>query len=123
MIAILGLLIILGIAGVNSYQDGNVKSDKSLSSRYNSSPIKVVPYQTQEDELHFVALGDWGTGKKDQRKVAKAMGKKCKSSNCQFVMSVGDNFYPNGVTSVKDEQFETKWRNVYNKPGISNLKW
>ena len=129
----LGLLFL--IIALNSDQ---VNSE----SGYNSSlDIVAEHYWTSADELHFVALGDWGSGRDGQKEVAEAMGAKCnyglthhhhnhhhhhhshKSSNCQFVMSVGDNIYPMGVKSERDEQFDTKWKDVYKHPAISKLNW
>lgn len=108
----------------------------------NQSLSKAQEYSTAHYELHFVALGDWGSGDDDQKIVADAMGRKCQlglthhhhhhhdhhhddqnPSLCSFVMSAGDNIYPEGVTSESDEQFDTKWKDVYTHPAIANLDW
>ena len=36
-------------------------------------------YSADHDDLHFVAIGDWGTGHHDQRYVGQAMARKCES--------------------------------------------
>ena len=84
--------------------------------------MSQVNFDDQE-ELRFVAIGDWGSGQSGQRKVAEAMGQWCQHSQSDFILSVGDNFYSIGAYSLEDEQFDKKWRNMYNHPSIENLPW
>lgn len=35
----------------------------------------------------------------------------------QFVVNVGDSFYPDGVRNKSDPSWDSKWRNVYSKAG------
>lgn len=59
-----------------------------------------------------VQVGDWGrNGLYNQSEVAKAMGRV--RHNLDFVISVGDNFYESGLTSVEDTQFDTSFTAVY----------
>ena len=62
--------------------------------------------------LNFLVLGDWGgqptspyytTAEKD---IAAAMGKTAQNVDSQFTISVGDNFYENGVQNVADPRFD-----------------
>ncbi len=75
------------------------------------------PFNTQvfisQPTLRFMVLGDWGAGGKLQRQVADAMLTKAKLVSPQFVLTVGDNFYPRGVRSADDTQFKTKFEDVY----------
>ena len=41
------------------------------------------------------------------------MAKVCNESGCDLVLLLGDNFYPNGVNSIEDPQFNTKFEQVY----------
>ena len=41
-----------------------------------------------------------------------AMGNWAAERNPEFILSLGDNFYPDGVASVNDTQWDTKWRQV-----------
>lgn len=69
--------------------------------------------QAQDDSIKFLAFGDFGTGAQMQYQVARAMQKKCQQSGCDFVVTLGDNIYNNGVTSVKDPQFQSKFEKPY----------
>jgi hypothetical protein len=40
----------------------------------------------------------------------------------KFVVNVGDSFYPNGVASKWDQQWDTKWRNVF-APELRSVPW
>src|ERR1700760_3342825 len=56
--------------------------------------------------LHFLAIGDWGrNGENDQAEVGKQMGHWAATHPNDFVISVGDNFYPLGVVSENDPLF------------------
>jgi acid phosphatase len=73
-------------------------------------------------ELRFFALGDWGSGSDDQRKVAAQMARSAAKFAPNFIVSTGDNFYPNGVRSADDEQFVSKFTTVYSDSRL-NLPW
>ena len=58
---------------------------------------------TNDFPLNFLAVGDWGrNGEYDQAEVAKQMGIWANNHPNDFVISVGDNFYPAGVVSEND---------------------
>ncbi len=63
----------------------------------------------------FIAFGDWGYGydTPHQHNVADAMATHCQKTDCHFVVTLGDNFYPTGVTDVNDPQWKEKYRDVY----------
>ncbi|WP_428327685.1 metallophosphoesterase [Mucilaginibacter sp.] len=64
--------------------------------------------------LNFMAVGDWGrNGEYDQQEVAKQMGLWGAAHPNNFVISVGDNFYPLGVISENDPQFHYSFENIY----------
>lgn len=63
--------------------------------------------------IRFIAVGDTGKGNQNQQDVANAMAAKCAATGCDFVVMLGDNFYPSGVSSVDDPQFQTKFEDVY----------
>ena len=96
-----------------------------------------------EEDIHFVAIGDWGSGESDQEEVvstfftflilfnvyillcqvAAAMGEFCLLNRCDFVISTGDNMYHDGVDSPFDEKFDTRWKDMYSHPSIAQLPW
>lgn len=73
--------------------------------------------------VRFVAMGDGGEGNPDQYAVAEAVRTVCEAratdeadgarAGCDFVLYLGDNFYDDGVDSVDDEQFQTKFELPY----------
>jgi tartrate-resistant acid phosphatase type 5 len=64
--------------------------------------------------LHFIALGDWGrNGEYDQTQVATQMGSWAATHPNDFVISVGDNFYPAGVVSEQDPLWHYSFENIY----------
>ena len=63
--------------------------------------------------VRFFAFGDGGTGGPDQYRVAAAVEKKCAASGCDFGVLLGDNVYPDGVTSVDDPQWKSKFEEPY----------
>eukprot|EP00091_Calanus_sinicus_P022564 TRINITY_DN7215_c0_g1_i2.p1 TRINITY_DN7215_c0_g1~~TRINITY_DN7215_c0_g1_i2.p1 ORF type:complete len:162 (-),score=30.23 TRINITY_DN7215_c0_g1_i2:539-1024(-) len=77
------------------------------------------------DDISFIAIGDWGSRRDRQEQVAKSMGEWCSqdSFNCDFIISTGDNIYSDGVTSVSDHHFDDTWREIYTYPGIADLQW
>ena len=84
-------------------------------------------FLANNENIRFIAIGDWGYGQHHQQEVADAMGIWCQDggggSKCDFIISNGDNFYSDGVNSVHDKQFVEKWKNVYTHPSIANLPW
>ena len=65
-----------------------------------------------ESSLTFMVVGDWG-GQDDppyytdpEQDVAKQMGAIAASMGAQFTLSMGDNFYDNGVNGVDDPRFK-----------------
>ena len=40
---------------------------------------------------------------------------------CDFIMALGDNFYPDGAEAVDDERFNYNWRDKYIGDNIKDL--
>ena len=60
--------------------------------------------------LRFLVVGDWGrNGAAYQTWVAAHMARRPGS----FVVSTGDNFYQDGVSSVEDPQWDTSFERIY----------
>lgn len=77
------------------------------------SDIEISSETAEPGVVKFVALGDTGHGNNEQVQVANAIKKKCDQSGCDFVLLLGDNIYPAGVSSADDEQFQTKFEQPY----------
>lgn len=81
-------------------------------------PFTIPPAQPGETYLRCVVFGDMGTGHDDQRVVAAAMAARAKADGVDFLLTTGDNFYPNGVESVEDPQWTTKLEDIYADPAL-----
>ncbi len=64
-------------------------------------------------EVRFIAIGDTGKGNTGQNQVGQAIGTFCNTNVCDFVVLLGDNFYPSGVTSTTDAQWQTAFVQPY----------
>ncbi len=77
------------------------------------------PYYENEDSIvkkpfKFIVFGDWGrNGEDNQKEVAKEMGVIAKKFKPEFIISTGDNFYPNGVRSTRDHSWLASYEDIY----------
>lgn len=79
-----------------------------------SEDVRPVTVADDGFSLGFMALGDWGrNGEYLQLEVGKQMGKWASSHRNNFIISVGDNFYPRGVVSEQDPLWHFSFENVY----------
>jgi tartrate-resistant acid phosphatase type 5 len=63
----------------------------------------TLPAQAKAPSLDFVTIGDRGrNGRRQQREVARQMGRSAAAIGSRSVISVGDNFHEDGVTSIAD---------------------
>lgn len=76
-----------------------------------AEPARLLQSDT---EVHFQVIGDWGRqGQWNQSDVADVMEAVARQAPPEFVISVGDNFYPSGLTSVDDANFAHSFADVY----------
>ncbi|RMD99149.1 MAG: hypothetical protein D6814_06115 [Calditrichaeota bacterium] len=69
--------------------------------------------------VYFIAIGDQGTGESGQKLVAGLMNDKARRDSLNLVLLLGDNFYPDGVFSTRDRQWQTKFEQVYDLPYLN----
>lgn len=70
--------------------------------------------QTTENAVNFLVIGDWGrNGAYFQQQVAHQMSKAAATVSADFIVAVGDNFYPNGVQSTQDPNWQFSFENIY----------
>ena len=98
-----------------------------LIRRYIKIPTERSSALTHEfeskDSLRFFALGDTGSGDKNQMKVAQWMEDRCqKKGGIDGILLLGDHFYMTGVKSVEDPQWQQKIEKPYGKPCLSRSK-
>lgn len=51
------------------------------------------------------------------------MGQWSASHKAQFIITLGDNFYEVGVSSLRDRHWTNTWKRIYTHAGISKLPW
>ncbi len=74
----------------------------------------VAGLQATDKSLGFCVIGDWGRhGEFYQKAVAEQLGNASVGVNASFIISTGDNIYPNGVASEFDPSWQTAFENVY----------
>lgn len=63
--------------------------------------------------VHVVAIGDFGTGGKGQIKVVRAIAERNRIQPFQLGLTLGDNFYYCGVSSVHDKLWKKVWESFF----------
>lgn len=64
--------------------------------------------------MECILIADTGSGESEQYKVATSMENLIKRyPKISSVIIAGDNIYPDGCDDIHDEQFNTKFRNIY----------
>lgn len=77
--------------------------------------------QVPEKATSFIVLGDWGrNGGFYQPDVALQMAQVAATAGIDFVVSVGDNFYPSGVQSVTDPAWTYSFEQIYKDHFLQN---
>jgi acid phosphatase len=85
--------------------------------------LPLAPAEAAAESLNFVLVGDWGRrGHENQADVARQMGQTAAAINSRFTISMGDNFYENGVDSVDDPQWVKSYEEIYTAPSL-NSPW
>lgn len=84
-------------------------------------PPANFPALPDGPSLDILVIGDWGTGGLGQREVARAIAKTHSASPPAFVLTVGDNFYPSGVSGPNDPIWKTHFERVYAGPFWEDL--
>ncbi len=68
--------------------------------------------------ISVLAFGDFGTGTVAQKQTAAAMVEYSEHHHFDFGLTLGDNFYPAGVTSPEDPRWQSEWEQLYGPIGI-----
>ncbi|SHI62213.1 Calcineurin-like phosphoesterase [Mesonia phycicola] len=90
----------------------NILAQKKYYNDNENSNLKEL--QVEEDGLHFYVIGDWGrNGHFKQAEVADIMQQAGFILEPEFIISVGDNFYPNGIASVNDPYLKSSFEDIY----------
>lgn len=85
-----------------------------LAGAASSTLLPLVPAAAKAPSLNFISVGDWGRGGAEkQREVGLQMGKSAAEIDSKFVISVGDNFYEDGVAGLRDPQWVDSFEKIY----------
>ncbi|KAL1201114.1 Purple acid phosphatase 7 [Cardamine amara subsp. amara] len=77
------------------------------------------PVKKSDGSLSFLVVGDWGReGEFNQSLVAHQMGIVGEKLDIDFVISVGDNFYEDGLKGETDPSFEASFSHIYTHPSL-----
>jgi acid phosphatase len=83
----------------------------------------ALPSLPSGPSLQVLAFGDWGTGGDGQRALAETMAATHADSPPDFVLTLGDNFYPDGVTGPDDPMWESHFESVYAGPFWEDMRF
>jgi len=108
----LTLVLALTAAACGGTPSSSLTGDAGLS---DAAPPEPPPdaMPPPPPRVRFVAMGDTGEGNPDQRRVAVAIRDLCAARGCDFVLLLGDNIYDEGVSSLDDPQWQTKFEEPY----------
>jgi acid phosphatase len=87
------------------------------------SPLHLVaqsaaPKQTA-GSLNFLVISDWGAkGGTTQVAVAKQMGLTASAQKTRFVVTAGDNYHGNGISSADSPKWKTEYEQIYDNPSL-----
>ncbi len=86
----------------------------------------VFSLKEADQPVRVITLGDFGYGAPDnrrlagegQKQVAAAMLQSHRQSPFDFGLTLGDNFYPDGMESPADDRWKTLWSELYEPLGL-----
>lgn len=106
---------------------------RALKTLFCSSAALSLNLQVQaekkvtQEAIHLLAIGDFGTGGKDQKKVAEAMRKFVARKNIQpsGLWFIGDNFYgpTEGGFSLKSDRWQKEIEEMYPASVFPGPQW
>jgi tartrate-resistant acid phosphatase type 5 len=72
--------------------------------------------ESVDGALEFAVVGDWGRGGEYyQQELAAQLAKAVTGINAAFIISTGDNIYPDGVASVQDPLWNLSFEQVFHQ--------
>lgn len=83
-----------------------------------SLAISLAIRDDAPDSIRFAIIGDMGTGGPGQHALADVIAERARQEPFDFMISVGDNFYPAGVFGVDDPLWDRAWEDVYHHPEL-----
>lgn len=88
--------------------------DEAKEAAYAAQPRVYTLSGIEGPNLEFIAVGCQGTANDAQAKVAAAIHESIRNGKQpSFILLLGDNLYPKGVTSPRSSQFDTSFQKPY----------
>lgn len=81
----------------------------------------TAPDINTAQSLRLLAVGRQGYGNLRTLRIALSMERAARSSPTHGVLYLGDNFYPKGVQSVTDPQWQYKFERLYSGPHLLGM--
>lgn len=81
-------------------------------------PSREIPAATAAGPVRVLAFGDFGAGTRAQARVARAIAEVHRREPFHFGVTLGDNFYPDGLDSPIHPRWRTQWEEMYGGLGI-----
>ena len=83
-----------------------------LGTLHASEPVRARPYD-RTASIRLLAVGRQGYGNLRTLRIAAAMEQAARETQTHGVLYLGDNFYPKGVSSTTDSQWQHKFERLY----------
>lgn len=114
---LLFLIFTLSSISYLNAQDVKTPFQKEKDNGYSGRNIEGLVHH--KNSFNFIVVGDFGrVGDYYQKQVATEMGHAMNVLDANFVVSVGDNFYPNGVASTADYHWNATYEQIYTDPSL-----
>lgn len=91
--------------------------------------LYLLGHAVQPERLRFVVLADWGGlplppyRTLHQAAVAAELEQLSQSPGLDFILSLGDHFYFDGVKDVQDHRFKQTFESVYDQRPLLDVPW
>ena len=84
--------------------------------------IGAIPGEDKKADVssvRFVVIGDWGGfASQNQKAVSAAMANEAQKDRIQFVVTVGDNYHGEGISSAADARWKTEFEDIYSDASL-----
>lgn len=104
-----------------------VSSSSCSSKRLSTNEFqKTIDSFSEADsvDLCFFVIGDWGRrGQYGQSQLGKTMAAFADVLNPEYIVSTGDNFYPDGVKDLNDSHWKESFEEPYGFASLQSIKW
>jgi hypothetical protein len=82
------------------------------------APPELFSVKPEGQSVRLFAFGDFGIGASNQKLTAASMLEAHRKAPFDFAITLGDNFYNEGLTSPTDPRLKTFWEELYDPLGI-----